>query len=382
MRDRLVTSAFVLAFAAHFFAGLVAHSFLHLPAFLAERGANEITIGLVMGSLGAAAVAVRPLLGWVMDTRGRRVVAIGASALHVVACLLYLGVERIGPYVFFVRLVHGVAQAGLFSVFFTIAADIVPASRRTQGIALFGISGMLPMSIGGLLGDFVLARGSWELFFLVDAAIAVVALVATFFVRESRAPRATSDAPSRAFWASAVQADLMPLWLVGFSFAAALAGVFTFLKTFVLEIGVGTIGTFFTGYTLAALALRVFFSWIPDRIGPKRTLYPALASTVIGLVVLSQTSSLGGLIAAAVLCGMGHGYAFPIVSALVVERARASERGAAVSLFTALFDLGMLIGAPTMGAIAAATDLSTMFATGAALIALGGTTFLLWDRPR
>ena len=42
------------------------------------------------------------------------------------------------------RIGHGIAAALLFSALFTYGTDVVPASRRTEGIALFGVSGLLP----------------------------------------------------------------------------------------------------------------------------------------------------------------------------------------------------------------------------------------------
>lgn len=72
----------------------------------------------------------------------------------------YLTVNSIGPWVYVIRIVHGVGLAALFSVFLTIVADVVPKSRRTEGIAILGVSGLLPLSLGGLLGDAVLARAS------------------------------------------------------------------------------------------------------------------------------------------------------------------------------------------------------------------------------
>ena len=42
---------------------------------LAARGADELTIGVVMGTMAASAVAMRPLVGRLLDTRGRHVIA-------------------------------------------------------------------------------------------------------------------------------------------------------------------------------------------------------------------------------------------------------------------------------------------------------------------
>lgn len=378
--ERLLTPAFLLAFAASFLTGLAFHGFLHLPGYIQQLGANEVEIGVAIAAMNLMAILARPAVGRLMDTRGRRVVVIGGSALTLVSCLLYLTVDTYGPWLFAVRLIHGLAGAAMFSVLFTIAADLSPAPRMTEGIALFGVSGMLPMAAGGLVGDFVLTHGTYRHLFLVTAGLAGLALVAVLPIRESRAPLGAGEAPSRGFVAAALQRELLPVWIAGFGFAVAIASYFTFLKTWVVETGVGSVGLFFSAYSIAAVVLRVLFGWVPDRFGRKRILFPSLGCAAMGAVFMSQAGTPGAVAVAGVLCGIGHGYAFPIISALAVARARASERGATVSTFTALFDLGLLVGSPALGAVLRATSYETMFLTAAGAVVLSATLFAVLDR--
>jgi len=380
-RERLLTVPFGLAFAASFLSGLAYMTFLHLPGYLHELGATESAIGVIVGAASVTAIGVRPFVGRLMDMHGRRVALIGGAVLNLIACLLYLTVDRIGPWIFFVRAVHGVAEALMFSVTFTIAADIVPVSRRTEGIALFGISGMLPVSLGGLLGDAVLAHGTYQDLFAVIAVIAVGGLVASLPIRDSR-PAPDSDGPARGFVSSVLEPHFLPVWLIGFGFAFTVASYFTFLKTYVIETGVGSVGLFFTAYSLAAVILRLLFGWVPDRFGLKGTLFPALLLTAAGAILLAQADTAATMAVAGVLCGAGHGYAFPIISALVVNRARSAERGAAVTAFTALFDVGLLIGSPALGAVAERWSHSVMFTIAAAVLVLAMLVFAVWDRNR
>lgn len=376
-RPPLLTVPFALAAAANFLQGLALHSYLHIPGFLADLGAGEEMIGIVFGVMGGAAIAIRPFAGRVMDASGRRTVILAGGVAHIVACALYLTVGAIDPWLFFVRILQGFAQGALFSSLFTYAADIIPPTRRTEGMGLFGISGMLPISLGGLLGDLVLARAGYRELFLVSIALAILALLVSLPLKEPARARTTAG---KGFLRAFGQRDLLPLWFVGSSFAAALAGVFAFLKRYVEIEDVGSVGLFFSFYAGSAIALRVLFGWLPDRVGPKRALYPSLVAIGMALGTLAFAPSDAWVAVAGVLAGLGHGFAFPILSAMVVDRASAADRGSAVSLFTAVFDAGLLFGSPLLGWIAELTDYRRMFAVGALIPIVGAVFFAVWDR--
>ncbi len=167
---------------------------------------------------------------------------------------------------------------------------------------------------------------------------------------------------------------------MGFSFAFALASYFTFLKTFVDDTGVGSVGGFFTAYTVAAVVLRLALGWLPDRVGAKRVLVPSVWCAAAGLLVLAFGGTAISTIVAGVLCGIGHGYAFPIASAMVVMRTPAHERGRALAAFTALFDLGLFIGAPSLGFVLEQTSYAAMFSVAAGVAVVGSALYVLWDR--
>lgn len=377
---RLLTPAFVLGFAANFLHSLAFHSYVHLPGFLDGLGADEFTIGVAMGVMALFAIVARPAVGRLIDGWGRRPIVLVGSVVNVAACLAYLFVETIGPWLFFVRILHGFAEAMLYSVLFTIAADVVPSARRTEGIALFGVSGLLPLSIAGLVGDAILSSGTYDQLFWFTIGAAALGLLCGIPLPDSRPPKDEGGLASRSFLTATFAPGLLPVWMAGLAFSLAVASYFTFLKTYVIHRDLGSVGAFFTAYTLAAVGLRVFFGWVPDRFGPRRLLAPAIAIQAVGVALLAFASNDVTVGVAGVLCGIGHGFAFPIASALAVERARPSERGAVLSTFTALFDMGMLIGGPALGAIVTASDYPTMFLSAAGIALAGAVGFVAWDR--
>jgi MFS family permease len=142
------------------------------------------------------------------------------------------------------------------------------------------------------------------------------------------------------------------------------------------------VGAFFAAYSGAALMLRLLFAWLPDRIGAKRVLFPALAALALGFLVLAGAEDTRDVVLAGLLCGSGHGYAFPILFSMVVTRASESDRGSATAIFTALFDLGLVLGGPLFGWISRSVGYPPMYTAAAAVIVVGTAVYAVWDRRR
>jgi predicted MFS family arabinose efflux permease len=114
-------------------------------------------------------------------------------------------------------------------------------------------------------------------------------------------------------------------------------------------------------------------------VGPKRVLAPALVALCVGFAVMSGATSERSLVAAGLLCGFGHGFTFPILFGLVVTRTPDENRGTTLALFTALFDLGVLLGGPLFGFVIERLGFSSMFGIAGGGMVCGTLVFFLWD---
>jgi MFS family permease len=384
-REPLLTRPFLLASASHFLHALAFNLYLHLSGFLQMAGATAGTIGLIFGVTGFAAILARPPMGRIMDQRGRIAIIRLGGLLHAVVCVLYCTVDAVGPWVVCVRVCHGISEAMLFTSLFAFASDIVPASRRFEGIALFGVSGMLPISLGSVLGDVLLThagltRAGYQELFAVSAVFATAAFFLSLPLAEPA--RKNEGEAARGMLAALRQRDLVPLWVAGVAFATCIAAPFTFFAAYVMTENVGKSGLFFSCYSVAAITLRIVGGKLPKRVGAKQVLFPALGAVAAGLMLLVVARSPLTIGLAGVLSGLGHGYTFPILLGLLVSRARPNERGAALAIFTALFDAGALLGNPLFGTIVERAGYRTMFGAAAALMVVGTAVFGFMDRGR
>lgn len=372
MQPKLHTPMFWHACAVHFTGAMGLAMFILFPLYVRALEGSEWTIGLVTGVGHGAAVLARLPLGRALDRLGRRRVLIGAGALHVAACLLFLTTVSLGLWVVIVTAIHGIAAGALFAAYFTYAADLVPASRRAEGIALFGMSGLLANGVAPAVGEFVIPMWGFSGFFAVAAAWAAVSLVLSLGLKEAGRPEEGAGGVRGSVLRMVRDRGLGPILLTTLTFGVAVTSVFTFLAPFAAAHGLGSVASFFACYAAAAALVRIVGGRVPDAIGLRRVLLPALALlgvAILGLVDAGRHPAILPLLGAA--CGAAHGYIFPILNALAVARTPRGAWGEVVSLYTAMFDLGAVVGGPMLGGIAVALGYQAMYLAAAASAAIG-----------
>ena len=370
--ERLYTRHFWTASVAHFLLGMSFWMFVVFPLHLSHLGASASHIGVLIALEPAAAVLVRPVVGGLMSRRGRRWLLHYGGVINLVAVALYAVVDDLGLGMAAVRILHGIGIGALFTTYFTYAADIAPVDRRTESLAVFGISGIIPTALAPALGEEIVIRAGFQAMFAVAVGFSIASLVCSWWLDEPDDDENAST--GHGFWRFALDRSRYGIWATCFAFSIAMSSYVAFLEPFVHDRGMQRAALFFVCYSLAAVVLRTFGRTLPDRIGPRRMILPALASLALGLYLVARVDSPADLGAAGLLCGMGHGYLFPILSSLAIHGTDRRSRGSAMSFFTAVFDFAQMVGPPVFGLIAEAAGYPALFlaAMSGVVIALGG----------
>lgn len=367
-REALYTGGFWHLCAVHFTGAMAAALYILFPLYVRALGGSEFTIGLYAGIAMAAAVAIRWPVGKLLDSGRRWAVLWSASALHLVSWLLLFFTGSIGVWLAAVVVLHGLAGGTLFATYFTVANDVIPASRRAEGIAMFGVFGMLPNGLGPAVGELAMARGGFPAYFAAASAFGAVSLVLISFLPRRR-PHGVHGHEGRA--ATGLVTLLRPvamLLLVTLLFGWSVNAVFTFIAPFVHDTTDGTASPFFLAYSITSVLVRVLGGRIPDRLGLHRVLLPCLVIYAGAVAALAWFQLAPPLVPIGIACGIGHGYAFPILTAMVVARTPPAAYGMALSFYTAMFDLGGTLGSPLLGAIAHSYGYPAMFGVTAAVM--------------
>ncbi len=359
----------------HIFFGMAFWPYVLLPGYIQALGADPLQIGMMMGAASLSGVLIRPWIGHLLDRNGRRRYLIIGELVFFATHLFYLGSSSFGWALLVIRLVHGLAIGILVVTFFTLAADLSP---RVGGIALFGISGQLSGTLGVPIAEKAVSLGGYPALFLFCASMSGISLLLCLCIRDTKQRKSETD--FKLFFQIAARAALRVPLLATFAFSLGTTSFIVFLKPYLLMTGVGRVTHFFLAYTLSAMAIRLIGGDWPDRYGQKWTLYPALLSLAIGILLLTRTPSLSGLIVSGILCGIGHGFAFPILSITVIERGGAVHRGALMALYTLTFDLGGFIGSPLFGWVVREQGYTTLYVVAALIVTFSVTVLAGFDK--
>ncbi|MBQ5378413.1 MAG: MFS transporter, partial [Prevotella sp.] len=126
-----------------------------LPLYLSENfGASKDMIGLVLSGYTITALLIRPFSGFLVDSFPRKKVLLISLFLYF---LLFGGYLLAGTLVLFaiVRTMHGGPFGASTVANSTVAIDVLPSSRRNEGIGFYGLSNNLATAIAPTIGVFI-----------------------------------------------------------------------------------------------------------------------------------------------------------------------------------------------------------------------------------
>jgi MFS family permease len=382
---RLYTPEFLRACALHFTGAMSLALFLLFPLYVKALGGSETTIGLLLGVGTTASVAVRPVVGLLLDRLGRRGILVGCGIVNVLSYLPFSFLSDVGPALWLFTVVHEVVWGALFVAYFTYAADLAPAERRAEGIAMFGIAGMAANGLAPVIGERVIEAAGYPSFFGLAMAFGVVAVLFSLGVAGggSRAPHL---APPRLRDVAALARNprLVPIMLATALLGTAINAAYMFVAPFGHVLALTRIGPFFAAYSATSVLIRLAGRRMLDVLGPHRVSAPGFlvyAAGVLGLALLPAlpgTWATRALVGCGICCGAGHGSLFPVLNALALSRGPAAKQGAVVGLHTAAIDAGAILGMPLCGLVADRLGYPTMW-TLMSFACFGGLVLMARD---
>src|SRR6188768_561389 len=143
------------------------------PFHILQLGGSHLAAGLFLGFLTYASAISAPITGAIGDRFGKRRVLIIASLAITVFSLLY-AIAPSYQIVLALVLVHGVFWSGLLSSSSSYVLDIVPASRRAEGMGYSGLASILAVAVAPWIGLWIFDHGGWRLLCFEAAGLNVI----------------------------------------------------------------------------------------------------------------------------------------------------------------------------------------------------------------
>lgn len=328
-----------------------------LRSFEADFGVSEALLGIVApaGTLGfVVAALVAGMLAGRIDIKRWIILGIGLTGLS----LLFMSGAPL-YWLFLVFLVsQGTAAGVVRGLDRTILSHLYPENRG-RIFTVHSLAWAVGAVIGPLLVNWVLARGSWRLTYVV---LGLFFLPLVGLIWWEGLPGAVGA--ERALSASALRQVLKEPLVIGMTLAITLVGitegiVFTWLPFYASEfVSEPRANLLLTVYLVAYIPGRLLYIWLLTRVSSlPLALGLSLAFLLpLGVIVLGTTGL--SLFLAAFVAGFFTAGLFPLVSTFGVE-AMPEYTGPITALGTAGTYLGLAIGPVILGVIAESVGIVT-----------------------
>jgi MFS family permease len=373
-KEPLLSRDFLLLVAGQFLQSLGFATLPLVPLYLAAMGAGREEIGAAMATGAIGGLLFRPAVGIALDRIGRKPVVLFGTALLAIAVATLGLTGGAGIPLLVNRVCFGAGVAVLFTSYFALVSDILPSVRRTEGMSIFGIAGILPLTVNPLVAIFEIDGLRLGGFFVAAGVSIALSAVFVALVRERPMAPARPDERVEGL-ASLGTSALWPTWLASAVFSGQVAVFFAFSTVAAASHGVQDAVWLWFSYAGCAAGVRVVGAWLPDRVGPSNLIAPSIAAYAGAMLLIASSETTVDVLVAGGLAGLAHGYAFPVVTAQVVTRSPMRLRGTALSVYTGIWDVTALTMAPLAGRVSDSLGDGVMLA-GAALIALGA--LVMW----
>ena len=358
-----------------------------LPLYLSEHfGATKDVIGLVLSGYTITALLLRPFSGYFVDSFPRKTVLMISFGLFAIFFAGYLAASTLLLFLI-VRTLHGGPFGALTVANSTVAIDVLPSSRRTEGIGYYGLSNNLSMAIAPTVGVFVYKyTHSFELLFWIALIVAVCGWTvdATVKLPEKEIVRNRQKLSWDRFFL--VRGWLIGLNMVAFGFSfGVLSNYLAIYGKEVMGITGGT-GTYFMLCSIGLILSRLQGG---KALRKGRLTHNAGEGMVISLIGYTlfivmptlmpahQWAIMVGYYGSALLVGLGNGHMWPAFQNMTINVATNSQRGTANSTILISWDIGMGLGILLGGVISELLGYSATFWTVVLVNAAGVGCFFL-----
>ena len=362
-----------------------------LPLFAASLGAGELLVGAIVSVSTLTGMLLKPIFGWLSDSRGRKLWLLIGLALFSGVPFLYSLVDTPGQ-LFVLRLIHGLATAIYGPVTLAVVAEMAMTGRGER-LGWFGMARTGSYLLAPLLAAWLLTWLQPSTVFTLIGFVSCLAFVPVLKMDLSSAPAVTAGRGHRYVLDSCKTACSAVLSSTGLWLASALEllvyivtysikGFLPLYALYIADVNLLVVGLFFTVQEAAHLLMRPFGGRFGDKKGYLVAVNSGYLFLTVGVLLLPYVTTDIEFLLIAVLIGAGQGLIFPSTVALVSVAINARHLGAGMGMLGTVRNFGKVVGPVMAGVLITRLDYSQFFHITALMMLLAMLTILVVQKFR
>lgn len=369
-----------------------------LPLYMVDMGYPKSVAGLTLTVYMLVAVVFRPVVGRLVDTRGRWGPLFIGTAVFLVGSAFFSASIPL-PLFFVMRGLQGMGFAFIGTAIMTMATDIIPRQRMSEGIGYLGLGQTISRAFFPVIALSLKDAFGYTTTYIVIFAIGFLDLLVALALRE-RQKRFTdgvvlatseeeiAESQSRTdraqvkerLWERLVDRDALKPSSILLVTMFASSSTMAFVIVYAVAKGIPNAGIFFTASAIAIAVGRLSVGRVSQKFGSAAVIAPGLVLSSVSMLVLFWLDGIGILILSGVLAGLAGGMVQPELQSLAVLLAREERRGSANSTLYMMMDIGTASGALVWGVVADHTGLGFIFLAASTLVFVALLFYLFFNR--
>ncbi|AXI00499.1 MFS transporter [Sporosarcina sp. PTS2304] len=379
------TKDFIVTSIINFFLMLVMYLLIVTiaPYSVREYGVSTSVAGLVSGIFIIGTLIARLAVGGLISKIGSRNILLVGLIITVLASVFYFGAVNL-PLLMANRFFHGVGLGIASTATGTMVAQMLPPSRRGEGIGYFSLSTVLATAIGPFFGIFLSQHFHFTVLFFFCLALSICCAAMFFFVKKTPVamPKKAIEVTKVKFGVSSLlEKRSLPIGFITLLAAIAYSGVLSFISFYAEEVNlVSAASFFFLVYAIAVLVSRPYTGRLLDIKGNKFVVYPSLLLFAVGLLLLSGVQAGWMLLLAGGILGLGFGNFQSCAQAIALQGVKPERLGVATSTFFIFLDFGFGFGPYILGTFIPLIGYRELYVMLTIVVIIALLLFMLFSR--
>ena len=345
-----------------------------IPIYCQEIGITGSRVGIVLTAMSVATILFRPVAGYLLDNFNRYRVYLLFLALFCLSFPAFIAFP-IFAVLIIIRLYMGAVYSVCGSATMTLAGDVLPPSKTTEGISRFAFTVSIGMAVGPYVGLQVQSHMSSKSSFWTIFGITVLAFVCVSCCR-IKYPKVQRGKFSIR---NSIYGPALPFMFNMMFLMIPYGAVIAYSSILAQEKGLSAyLPYFYIFLVVGMLASKLSTQKMMDSGKHSVLVYISLILLILTMISYLFLSTGVHLLAAGFFFGLGYGILQPLFQSFVTGTTPAPKRGVANATYMLSYDIGIGIGSLLMGFMQESLGLSVGFALTAIAYVIGALVYVVY----